>query len=209
VKPKIRRFWYHNDLLGIGWLLLGPYSQAFGNCTAWAAAASDGYTFGGALTGADHTPHYAERMALWYVTAAASAATMDVLALTDNEAVARRFDSLLRHGRKGGDASGFWHQLLARWRPASRLAWIPSHGKRPAGYPSPDLCRAMNAAADSTAKQLAHDHGAGYNTVAQERRDAVLWASTAVQRQSMVTRSWWDLCLPHFAYRSEAWQMRN
>ena len=115
---------------------------------------------------------------------------------------------------EGGDASEFWHQLLARWRPASRLAWIPSHGKRPgwtppAGYPSPDLCRAMNAAADSAAKQLAHDHGAGYSTVAQERRDAVMWASTAVQRQSMVTRSWWDLCLPHFAYRGEAWQLRN
>jgi hypothetical protein len=165
---------------------LGPTGQACGNCTAWAAAAADGHTFGGALMGADHTP-YAERMALWYVTAAASAATMDVLVLTDNEAVARRFDSLLRYGRKGGDASEFWHQLLARWRPASRLAWIPLHGKRPgwtppAGYPSPDLCRAMNAAADSAAKQLAHDHGAGCNTVAQERRDAVLWASTVTTK---------------------------
>ena len=135
---------------------------------AWAAAAAaDGHTFGGALTGADHTPHYAERMALWYVTAAAAAAALDVLVLTDNEAVARRFDSLLRYGRKAGDASEFWHQLLARWRPASRLAWIPAHGKRPgwtppAGYPSPDLCRAMNAAADSTAKQLAHDHAWGW-----------------------------------------------
>ena len=48
----------------------------------------------------------------------------------------------------------------------------------------------MNAAADSTAKQLAHDHGAGYYTVAQERQDALRWASTAVQRQSVVTRAW-------------------
>ena len=146
---------------------LDPTGQTFGCCTAWAAAAADGHTFGGALTGADHTPHYAERMALWYVTAAAAAAALDVLVLTDNEAVARRFDSLLRYGRKAGDASEFWHQLLARWRPASRLAWIPAHGKRPgwtppAGYPSPDLCRAMNAAADSTAKQLAHDHAWGW-----------------------------------------------
>jgi len=67
----------------------------------------------------------------------------------------------------------------------------------------------MNAAADPTAKQLAHDHGAGYNRVAQERRDAAVWVSTAAQRQSMVTRSWWDLCLPHFPFRSEAWQPRN
>lgn len=67
----------------------------------------------------------------------------------------------------------------------------------------------MNAAADSTAKQLAHDHGAGYYTVAQERQDALRWASTAVQRQSVVTRAWWDLCLPHFVYRNEAWQIRN
>ena len=123
----------------------------------------------------------------------------NILVLTDNEAVA---------------ASEFWHQLLARWRPGSRLAWVPSHGKRPgwtppSGYPSTALCRAMSAAADSTAKQLAQEHGMGYVTQAAERRRTVEWCTLAVERQNMVTRPWWELCLPHFVSQGENWQQRN
>ena len=78
--------------------------------------------------------------------------------LVENQAVVRR---LLRGltGSVKGDAALFWHQLLDRWRPASRVAWIPSHGKQPdwappLDFPDAATCRRANAFADAEVSRL-------------------------------------------------------
>ena len=102
---------------------------------------------GATLHNFDQTSARAEPMALWYAT------PWTWLCLYDNQATVRRLSRGIARSVLG-DAGGFWHQLLERWRPGSLVARVPSHGKDltwrpPAHFPDEATCRAANAYADA------------------------------------------------------------
>ena len=98
--------------------------------TAWAVLFQGGsFRFSAPLFGPDSTAAYAERSALWHAVAASAEAGVDIALLVDNQAVVRRLCRGLA-GNVMGDCQGFWHEVLARWRPSNTFAWIPSHDKQ-------------------------------------------------------------------------------
>ena len=82
--------------------------------------------------------------------------------LVDNQAVVRRLCRGLA-GNVMGDCQGFWHEVLARWRPSNAIAWIPSHDKQQlwepeGGFSAARKCRNANRFADEAATQALHEH---------------------------------------------------
>ena len=75
------------------------------------------------------------------------------------------------------------------------------------------LCcqRRHPAQGDLMLGKQAVNRGAGNRDHHGSRRECrvVEWCTLAVERQHMVTRPWWELCLPHFVFQGENGQQRN
>lgn len=178
---------------------LDPSKTPLVHRSAWAIVSVDGsFTCGSALYGADQSAAYAERTALWHAVAAAHQVGIDIALLIDNQAVVRRLQRGLT-GSTAGDAALFWHQLLDRWRPSSRVAWIPSHDKQPAWRPPPNFpdtatCRRANACADAEVTQLLAPARPSVQLAASDLASATSWTQRCHSAQRVATLPFWEAC---------------
>ena len=156
----------------------------------------------------DQTAPRAERMALWYATAAAAAAGIDVALLIDSQATVRRLTRAISHSPTG-DAEAFWHAFLDRWRLGSLVAWVPSHGKDsawapPAHFPNAATCRHANSLADAEVTRLLDSLAPAVQSTAADAAAATTWVKQCHQAQHDATAHFYELC--QSVWRTDRWR---
>ena len=186
--PALVAFLVGQRHLGVSWALdggcLSPASTPLTFRTAWAISSTDGsMRCGDTLCSPDQTAPRAERMGVWYATAAAAAAGIDVALLIDSQATVRRLTRAISYSPTG-DAEVFWHAVLDRWRPGSLVAWVPSHGKDsawapPAHFPDAATCRYANSLADAEVTRLLDSLAPAVQSTAADAAAATIGSSNA------------------------------